>query len=326
MALNLSLSLALVTVFMISLITGHVDVSLPAALGLQNQPDSAVDQLIFWDIRFPRSLLAPLVGAALGLAGAAMQSLVRNPLADPSLVGASQGAALGAALAFYFGTSALAASWTVPAAAISGASIALIAVLFLARGRRPGLFILAGLAVASISSALLAVVLNFAPNPYAMQELILWLLGSVANRPLSMSGVMATALVAGLFVIYRRRQFLQSLTLGDDVAQTLGFNPVTQTRWIIVGCALLVGTAVAVAGAVSFVGLIVPHLLRRFVGSEPKRLLIPSMLGGALIVAVADLLIRTVTYAHSFKLGVVTALIGAPFFIWIVLKERSQWL
>ena len=326
MALTTRLAFGVVLTFVLALLVGPVDISLLSALYIQEIDSSAFDRLIFWEIRLPRTLLAPLVGAALGLAGAAMQSLLRNPLADPSIIGASQGAALGAAIAFYFGHQALSASWSVPIAAFVGSTLALGAVLFLSRGRNPGLIILAGLAVASIGSALLAVVLNFAPNPYAMQELILWLLGSVAERPLSMSGVMLVSLAIGFAIIYRRRNYLQSLTLGESVAQSMGYDPKKETRWIVIGCASLVGTSVAVSGAVSFVGLVVPHLLRRYTSFEPKRLLIPSMLGGALIVGIADLFIRALPWASSFKLGVITALIGAPFFIQMVLKERDQWL
>lgn len=326
MAINKALFVALTLTMIGSLFLGQADISILSALSTQTNDVMTADRLILWEIRLPRSVLAPLVGAALGLAGAAMQSLVRNPLADPSLVGASQGAALGAAIAFYFGMAPLNASWMVPASAITGAIVALVAVLFLSAGRRPGLFILAGLAVASIGSALLAVALNFAPNPFAMQELILWLLGSVANRPIEMSLLMLVGLSVGGAIIFWKRHFLQALTLGDEVAQTLGHDPVTNTRWVLIACAILVGVSVAVAGAVSFVGLIIPHLLRRFVGSEPRRLLLPSMMGGALLVAISDVVIRTVPYAYDFKLGVITALIGAPFFVWIVLRERNRWL
>jgi iron complex transport system permease protein len=137
---------------------------------------------------------------------------------------------------------------------------------------------------------------------------------------------MLAGLSAGGAIIFWKRHFLQALTLGDEVAQTLGHDPVTNTRWVLIACAVLVGVSVAVAGAVSFVGLIIPHLLRRFVGSEPRRLLLPSMIGGALLVAISDVVIRTVPYAYDFKLGVITALIGAPFFVWIVLRERNRWL
>jgi iron complex transport system permease protein len=173
--------------------------------------------------------------------------------------------------------------------------------------------------------ALLATVLNFAPNPFAMQELVFWLLGSVSDRSMQHVGLLLPALLLGWVLLWRERPFLAAISLGEQVAQSLGYHFATHSRRVVLAAAVLVGSAVSVAGAIGFVGLIVPHLLRRWVGHRPDRLLLPSALLGAGLVCVADMLVRLMPPGREIKLGVITALIGSPLFIWLIWKERKQW-
>ena len=285
----------------------------------------SLEAIVVGDIRLPRTLLAACVGAALGLSGAALQGLLRNPLADPGLIGASQGAALGAASVFYFGLLSFAGEMAPALAGLLGASIALILMLALAGSSRPSMVIMAGLAISTVSGAVLAMVLNFAPNPYAMQELVFWLLGSVSERGLDHLRILLPALLIGSVLILRQRPLLYGLSLGEHTAQSLGLNVKRGSRLIVLGAAVLVGSAVAVAGAIGFVGLIVPHLIRPLVRHRPDRLLVPSMFAGATLVLCADLLVRLLPPGRELKLGVLTSLIGAPLFIWLVWRERQKW-
>lgn len=281
---------------------------------------------IVGDIRLARTLIALAVGAALGLAGAALQGLLRNPLAEPSLTGASQGAALGAASVFYFGLFPAAGVFAPALAGLIGAGVALVLMLYLAGPSKQSMVIMAGLAISTLAGAALATVLNFAPNPYAMQELVFWLLGSVSERGLEHLWLLVPALLVGGGIIVSQRRLLASLSLGEEVAQSMGFAYKLGSRLIVLGVSLLVGTAVAVAGNIGFVGLMVPHLLRPVVGYRPDRLLLPSAIAGAALVCLADILVRMMPPGREIKLGVLTALVGAPVFIWLVWRERRQWL
>ncbi len=280
--------------------------------------------LVVGEVRLPRTLLALSVGAALGLSGAALQGLLRNPLAEPSLTGASQGAALGAAAIFYFGFPGL--GEVAPAlAGLAGAGVALFLMLALAGSANPATIIMAGLAISTLTGAALAAVLNFAPNPYAMQELVFWLLGSVSERGMDHLAFLLPALLAGGFVIWRQRHLLAALSLGEQAARSLGFSFVRSGRLIVLGAALLVGASVATAGNIGFVGLLVPHLVRPLVRNRPDRLLLPSAAAGAALVCLADICVRLLPPGREIKLGVLTSLIGAPLFIWLVWKERRRW-
>ena len=325
-ALIIALILFLCLAAWVSLSMGSVPVSVIAGLADWLQGETTREALIIGEIRLPRTLLALLVGGALGLSGAALQGLLRNPLADPSLVGASQGAALGAATVFYFGLFAGLGSLATAVAGLMGAIIALLFMLGLAGAGRPSLVILAGLAISTVAGAALAMVLNFAPNPYAMQELVFWLLGSVANRGLDSLYILLPAFVIGTALIWQQRRLLAGLSLGDQVADSMGLNVARGSRLTVLGAAFLVGSAVSVAGNIGFVGLMVPHLVRPWVGHRPDKLLIPAMLLGAILVCVADIAVRTLPAGRELKLGVLTSLIGAPLFIWLVWQERKQWL
>jgi iron complex transport system permease protein len=263
-----------------------------------------------------------LVGGTLGLCGAALQGLLRNPLAEPGLLGVSSGAAFGAVVVFYFGLAA-GQSLLLPLGAVAG-SVAALATLYALAGRRGDFLgiILAGIAINALAGALTALALNFAPSPYAALEILFWMLGSLADRSLDQVGLVLPLMIPGWAMVVAAARGLDALTLGEDAAHSLGFSA-QPTQWLVIGgTALAVGAAVAVTGVVGFVGLVVPHLLRRWVGYHPSRLLLPSFLGGALLTLCADLAIRLMPPGPELKLGVVTALLGAPFFLHLVLRSR----
>jgi iron complex transport system permease protein len=321
-----SLLVLLLIVAWTSLSIGSVPVPVSTGIWDWFLNTSSHEALIIGEIRLPRTLLALCVGASLGLSGAALQGLLRNPLADPSLVGASQGAALGAATVFYFGLFAGLVTLATAVAGLMGAGISLLLMLGLAGAGRPSLVILAGLAISTLAGAALAVVLNFAPNPYAMQELVFWLLGSVSNRGMDSLYILLPALIIGSALIWQQRRLLAGLSLGDQVAESMGLSVARGSRLTVLGAAFLVGSSVSVAGNIGFVGLLVPHIVRPWVGHRPDKLLVPSMLMGAILVCVADITVRLLPAGQELKLGVLTSLIGAPLFIWLVWKERKQWL
>lgn len=320
------LLLLLMLVAGISLLTGSAPVPVLSGLFDWITGQQSAAAIIVGEIRLPRTLLAIAVGAALGMSGAALQGLLRNPLADPGLTGASQGAALGAAAVFYFGLFPAAGAAAPALAGLAGAAVALGLMLGLAGSSRPSMVIMAGLAISTLTGAALAAVLNFAPNPFAMQELVFWLLGSVAERGLDQLLLLAPALLAGGLLIWSQRRLLYGLSLGEEVAASMGLSTTNGSRLVVLGAALLVGASVAVAGSIGFVGLLVPHLMRPLVGHRPDRLLLPSALAGAALVCLADIVVRLLPAGQEIKLGVLTSLIGAPFFIWLVWKDRKRWL
>jgi iron complex transport system permease protein len=315
------LALLAAALFLASLLTGRA--ALP--LGQLLQPDSAGSEMvrtILWEIRLPRALLAVLVGAALGLSGAALQGFLRNPLADAGIIGVSASASLGAVLALYSG---LAASFALalPLGGLLGASLSVVVIYMLA-GRDASILtlILAGVAVNSFSGALTALVLNLAPNPYAILEIVFWLLGSLADRSFDHVLLAAPFILLGSAWLLTTGRALDALSLGEDAAQSLGFSIARLRLAVIGGTALCVGAAVAVSGAIGFVGLVVPHLLRPFAGQRPGALLGLSALGGAALLLAADIGVRLIPTQAELKLGVVTALIGGPFFLWLLLRMR----
>lgn len=317
----------LVAVFLLSLNSGSVEIGVFDTIvsGLSGQVSA--DVLILFDIRLPRSLLAILVGAAMGLSGAALQGYLRNPLADPGLIGISQGAALGAATVFYFDGLAVLGILAMPVGGLVGAALTLFLLLGLSgKFARPAVLIMAGLALSALTSALLAMVLNFAPNPFAIQELVFWLLGSVSNRGMDMVAVLLIPLLVGSLLISTQGRLLYGLSLGDQVAQSMGLSVSRGGRIIVLGCALMIGASVAVAGSIGFVGLVIPHLLRPVFRYRPDKLLWPSAIAGATMVLLADIAIRWLPPGRELKLGVLTALVGAPFFLWLVWKERQRWV
>ena len=321
--LLLLLLAATVALFFAALHTGPADINMVQAFSDRISSTHSLPAMILNEIRLPRAILAVMVGATLGLAGAAMQGLLRNPLAGPGLVGVSNCAALGAVIALYFGWSST--LWfAVPAAGMVGAAISVI-LIFLIGGYKSNVMtlLLAGVAVNAVASSLISLALNFAPNPYAMSEMVYWLLGSLANRSMADVQLAAPFMMVGWLLILSSGRFLNALSLGEETAQSLGFHLPSQRSIIVIGVALCVGAAVSVSGSIGFVGLLVPHILRPLVGYEPGRLLAASAFGGALMVLIADIAVQTISPNQELKLGVVTALVGGPFFLYLIIKTRN---
>ena len=310
------LACALAFSFVASLMIG------PAGLGFPGGAQAA--WLIFFEIRLPRAILGGLIGAALGLCGAALQGYLRNPLAEPGLLGVTGGASLGAVIAIHSGASA-AFALALPIAGLIGAAMATAAVMVLAGPRSgPVTLILAGVAISSLAGALTTLALNLSPNPFAAVEMVFWMLGSLNDRSLVHVWIAAPLIIGGGAILLTLRRDLDALSLGDDVAVNLGLDLARLRMKLVAGTALAIGAATSVAGGIGFVGLVVPHLLRRFAANEPGRLLVMSALGGACLVLVADIVLRILSPVGDLKLGVLTALIGAPFFLWLVIKTRQE--
>lgn len=319
------LTAAVVLAFLASLSIGPVALSPWRALLDGWQGHTGIEALIIWEIRLPRTLLALLIGASLGMSGAVMQGLLRNPLAEPGVMGVTNGAALGAVLVLYFGLSG--SLLALPLAAIGGALLALLGMYWLAGLSASVLtLVLAGVAISSLTGALISVALNFAPNLFAMQEIVFWLMGSLANRTSQHVLLAAPCLLLGWALMLSRYRLLDALSLGEDSARTLGFAVNRDRAILLLGVALSVGASVAVSGSIGFIGLIVPHLLRPLVRQRPGLLLPASALGGALMLLLADCLVRLLPLTQELKLGVVTSLLGGPFFLWLILRNRSRWL
>jgi iron complex transport system permease protein len=296
--------------------SSHMPVS---ALWSDNKALAELARQVVIDIRLPRTILAVLVGASLGLSGAVLQGLLRNPLADPGIMGISSTAALGAVIAFYFGFH------LVVAGGIAG-SLAAVLILIGLAGRQTGTLtlLLASVALSTLSVALTSLALNLAPSPMATYEILFWLLGSVADRSWSHVYTALPLILAGWAVLATTGKGLDALALGEEVAHSLGVNLV-RLRWsAIAGTALAVGAAVSVTGAIGFIGLVVPHLMRPLVGHQSRILLPASALGGAILLLSADIVIRLLSLTAELKLGVATALLGAPFFLFKVLKMREH--
>jgi iron complex transport system permease protein len=314
---------ALVLVFLLSLMVGQVWLSpLEVLSGLfGNGPETS--QIIVQELRLPRVILGALVGASFGLSGAALQGLLRNPLADPGVVGVSASAGLGAVIAIYFGISASFA-FAVPLLAMTGALISTF-VLFALASRDASVLtlILAGIGINSLAAALTSLAMNFAPNPFTLQDMVMWMLGSLAHRSFTDIWLSGPFMVLGWVMMSGVGQGLSSLSLGEEAAQTLGVDLRRVRLQVILGTALSVGAAVSVCGAIGFVGLVVPHLVRFVIGYDPRRLLLPSAILGAVLLMLADLVTRLPWAQSELRLGVVTAFVGAPFFLYIVVKTRG---
>ncbi|MBA8903513.1 iron ABC transporter permease [Phyllobacterium sp. P30BS-XVII] len=312
--------------FVLSLLIG------PAALGtadsiralLTGQGDAIV--LVMREIRLPRALLGLMIGATLGLSGAVLQGYLRNPLAEPGLLGVSASASLGAVIAIYTGLS-LAFPLALPLMALAGAVLAVLLVQALAgRGGSTLTIILAGIAVSSFAGAMTTLALNLSPNPFAAMEIVYWMLGSLTDRSMLHVQLAAPFILVGWVLLFSLGRSLDALTLGPDAAASMGINIKRVQLFAILGTAASVGAATAVAGAIGFVGLIVPHILRPLVGARPSRLLPASALGGASMLLAADILVRLIAPGRDLKLGVLTAIIGAPFFLWLVFRTRRTML
>jgi len=281
-------------------------------------------QVIVREIRLPRAILGFLIGAMLGLSGAALQGLLRNPLAAPSLFGAPQSAAFGAVLIIALGLADV-RSYALPLAAIAGA-FASVFMLLVISGRNAGLLILilAGLALSSLAGAATALVMNLSSNPFLVLEIAFWLLGSLEDRSFQHVMLALPFIVAGAVILFSQRNAFRVLSLGEETAQSLGVDVARLRLWVICGVALGVGAAVAVSGTIGFIGLVAPHLMRPLIGQDPARLLLPSALTGSALLLAADIAVRIIPSASDIKVGVLTSIIGVPFFLYLIARERRS--
>ena len=283
-----------------------------------------VAQVIVREIRLPRAILGVAIGAMLGLSGAALQGLLRNPLAAPSLFGAPQSAAFGAVLIIAFGLADV-RSYALPLAAVAGAFLSVFMLLAIA-GRNAGLLILilAGLALSSLAGAATALVMNLSSNPFLVIEITFWLLGSLDDRSFRHVTLALPFIVAGAIILFSQRNAFRVLSLGEETAQSLGIDVARLRLWVISGVALGVGGSVAVSGTIGFIGLVAPHLMRPLIGQDPARLLLPSALTGSALLLAADIAVRIIPSTSDIKVGVLTSIIGVPFFLYLILRERRS--
>lgn len=314
----------LFTLLVGSLFVGSNPIPVLQALRESFADDPSVIALILTEVRLPRTLIAIITGATLGACGAAMQGLLRNPLASPGLIGSSSGAAFGAVVMLYFGFTSI-FTLALPIGGMVGSLIATLLVYLLA-GRQANTvtLILAGVAINALAVASISLLLNLAPSPYAVQEIVLWMLGSLANHSMRELGIMLPGSLLGWLLLMGAGRRLDLLTLGEETAQSMGVD-LFRLRWrIFMAVALAVGSAVSITGSIGFVGLVVPHLLRPLVGHQPGRLMSVSALAGAALLLAADIAVRLFPTATEIKVGVVTSLVGAPFFLYLILKTRRS--
>jgi iron complex transport system permease protein len=304
-----------------SLFFGRAEVSPAELIAGTLAPGDTLAKLVVVELRLPRAVLAILTGGALGLSGAVLQGLTRNPLAEPGLLGVSAGAALGAVIAIYFGLAPIFGLAT-PLLGMAGALAAGALTFAFGRGGTLSL-ILAGAAVSGLAGALLALALNFAPNPYAAYEMSLWMLGSLADRSWDHVLLAAPFVAAGALILAGSGRALDALTLGEVQAASLGIDLDRARLLALLGVGLAVGAATSVTGSVGFIGLIAPHLVRPFVGHQPSRILAPSAFFGAALLLAADVATRVIHTSSELRLGVITGLLGAPFFFWLIVRLRK---
>jgi iron complex transport system permease protein len=315
---------AMIAALLASAAIGYAPLDIGAAARDVFHGDDTLSALVLVQLRVPRAVLGALVGFSLGITGAAMQGLLRNPLADPGITGVTSAASLGAVVVFYFGLAG-ALPLALPLGGVAGAVLATLLLYGLAgSGAGTMTLILAGVAISSFFAALTTLALNLSPNPYAVSEIVFWLLGSLSDRSLQYVWLVAPMMVIGWLMLLTCGPALDGLSLGEDTATSLGFNLTRLRAQLIVGTALAVGSAVAATGSVAFVGLVVPHLLRPLVSYRPSRLLLVSGLGGATLTLLADIIVRVLPVRPELKLGVVTALIGAPFLFHLIWRLRRE--
>ena len=317
-----TLAAGLVLALLLSVTLGSVSLPVDRLLAALAFQGSEGDRLVVWQIRLPRALAAALVGGALGMSGAALQGLLRNPLAEPGILGVSATAALFATFVLYFGL-ATAGPLVLPLAAVAGALLATLVVALAAiRTRSVVTLILIGVGLSSFSAAIMALLMNLAPNPFSLADMVNWMLGTVDNRSFADLGFAVPFMAAGAAILLASRRGLSALSLGDEAAEGLGLDLRRQRLAVIIGAGLATGAAVSLAGAIGFVGIVAPHLVRPFLRYDPARLLIPSALLGGLILVLADIGVRVLPTDSELKLGVVASLLGAPVFIWIASRRR----
>ena len=323
-SLAIVLAAAVAAALAASCLVGPFHLGVERALAALLGGGSAGDRVVVWEIRLPRAVAALAVGAALGASGAALQGLLRNPLAEPGVLGVSATAALGATFVIYYGL-ADAGALTLPLAAIAGA-LAATALLTAAAMRVDSVvtLILLGVGLSSFAGALMALLMNLAPHPFSLSDMLNWMLGTVANRSFHDLAPAAPFLLAGLGVLFAERRGLAALTLGEEAAAGAGLDLARARRRVVVGAGLATGAAVSIAGAIGFVGIVAPHLVRPLVGHDPARTLAPSALLAGFMLVAADMGVRAAPTDVELKLGVVAALLGAPVFAWIAARRRPS--
>lgn len=311
------LCLSLIISASISLLAGKIWISPFAFLSGDNH------SAIIAELRLPRTILGIIIGAALGMAGAAMQGFLRNPLADPGLFGISSSAALGAVLSLFLGLND--SIWILPLFALLGAGIGM-GILTLLAGRSGSLiiFTLAGLILSSLTGSLTALLISLAPNPFASSEIITWLMGAITDRSWNDIYFTAPLVAIGMLCLIIAGKMLDALTLGQQVAISMGINMRFLQYLLILGIGFAVGASVAVTGIIGFVGLIIPHLMRPFTDERPSSLLIPSAIAGAILILLADSIIRIMPLASELRLGIAMSLLGAPFFLALLFHMRRR--
>lgn len=292
------------------------------AAALLGQGDAG-DMLVVWQVRLPRALAALAAGMALGISGAALQGLLRNPLAEPGVLGVSAMSALFATVALFYGLAAT-VPFALPLAAIAGA-LAATAIIAWAAPRTSSVvtLILVGVGISSFSGAVMALLMNLAPNPFTLADMVTWMMGSVANRSFDDLALSTPFILIGAAILIASRRGLAALSLGEEAAAGVGLNVARQRLLVVLGAGLATGGAVALAGAIGFVGIVAPHLVRPWVRHDPARVLLPSALLSGLILILADITVRVMPGDTELKLGVVAALIGAPVFVTIALRRGA---
>jgi len=320
-----ALALLALAAALVSIAVGPANLGLQRTIAALSGSDDSIARIILFELRLPRAVLALLVGAILGLSGASLQGYLRNPLAEPAVLGVSNAAALGAVIALYFG---FAAHYPIllPLLAITGGMVAMVPLLLLARrGESPLALILAGIAVATLAGAGISLAFNLSPNPFAAVEIMTWLMGSLEDRSWLQVIIALPCIIAGSALLLWDGRALDALTLGEDGARALGVNLAAVRTRLLLGTAIGLGGAVAIAGAIGFVGLVVPHLVRPLTDRSPGAVLLPSAIAGAALLTMADILVRLLPTVTELRLGVVTALLGVPVFLAQLAKARRLW-
>ncbi|MGV3733000.1 MAG: FecCD family ABC transporter permease [Microcella sp.] len=333
-ALTLLLAGLLVGGVVLSAVTGQLAItptevagSLLRAIGIDTDwaPTDPIIESTLWVVRFPRIVMALVVGAALAVAGAVMQAIFGNPLAEPGVVGVSSGAALGAATAIVVGASVLGVAGVAVAAFLGGLVATLLVYVVSRAGGRTEVvtLLLTGIAVNAIAQAGIAFVL-FVADSASREQIVFWQLGSLGGSLWSQVAVVAAVAVPGVLVALALARRYDLLALGERNARHLGVD-VERLRLVsIVLVALLTGVAVAFTGIIAFVGLVVPHLIRMIIGPAHRGLVLASAVGGGALLVIADLLTRTLVAGAELPIGMLTSLVGGPFFFWLLYRQRRR--
>lgn len=320
---NIILLTALILAALVSLTIGPVDLKIMDVMNGIFGPSNDPVSIIVSELRLPRVLLGILIGSALGVSGAALQGVLRNPLADPGVIGVSASAALGAVIAIHLGVHLI---WSlfIPIFAMGGALLATLILLAVSvRESSVLMLILVGIGISSLAMAGVSLVMNLAESPMSVRDMIMWMLGSLENRTTADLFLALPFILLGWIMMINVGQGLNALSVGEDTARSMGINLSMLKFRVVIGSAISIGAAVSVCGSIGFVGLVVPHMVRRLVTKEPGDILIPSALMGGLLLTLADMLTRLPTPGATLQLGVVTSLIGAPTFLYIIYKTRK---